>query len=107
MHTSFLPQHTQLLYLAFYLRFNPRSSLVLERLTGSSFIDFHSTSHACFVVTLSFTASVNYAIASGGKAKLCDPLATASHVSSFVHCLPVFVGQPNFAHLCSSRAAGF
>jgi hypothetical protein len=33
-------------------------------------------------------------------------LLTASHISSFVHGCPVFVGQPNCAHSVSVGAAG-
>ena len=79
---------------------------ILSSFGGLSLMESYSTSRACFVRTFSAALVLKCAIASGDRAELCGPLATASHISSFVHGLPVCVGHPNVAQSLSNSAAG-
>ena len=79
---------------------------IFNSLGGLSFIKSQSTILACFVCTFSAASIVKCLIVSLDSADQECPLSTASHISSFVHGCPVFVGQPNCAHSVSVGAAG-
>ena len=73
---------------------------------GSSLISSQSTSLACPTLTFSALSVAKCASASGDRDDWWGPQATASHISSFDHGLPVFVGHPSCDHSKNSSPAG-
>ncbi len=62
---------------------------------------------ACPAFTFSMLSSQKCSIASGNNAEQWGPLATTSHISAFVHGVPVRVVQPSVVYLFSIKAAGW
>jgi hypothetical protein len=78
------------------------------------FIESHGTSHACFVCIFLDVFATKCSMASGDRNDWCGPSLRASHISSFDHESPIFVGHPNsenswkmsVAGCCSMQVAG-
>ncbi len=74
---------------------------------GLSFIVSHSTIVACPIATFLAALCLKCSSASADSADACGPRSTASHISAFVHGLPVFAGHPHVAYSLSVAAAGW
>ncbi len=79
---------------------------IFSSLGGSCYIESHGTSRACFVLIFLAVSAAKCLMASGDKADWCGPHLTASHISSFAHGRPIFVGHPNCDHSKRMSAAG-
>ncbi len=66
----------------------------------------HWTSTTCPAATFAILLSRKYLIASGKSEDRCGLCATTSHISAFIHGLPVCVGHPNVAYSLRRDIAG-
>ncbi len=69
-------------------------------------LKFNQSTNYLVTFTFSTLSVAKCASASGDRDDWWGPRATASHISSFDHGLPVFVGHPSCAHSDNSSPAG-